>query len=73
MAADAVLVDKAGAAEKAKVLGDSGTGDRESAGDLSGGLMAVAKEVQDGAAGGVRECAEDGVGRMSNRMVSHNV
>jgi hypothetical protein len=72
MAADAVFADEAGAAEQAEVLGDGRAGDWEGARDLSGGLMALAKEVEDGAAGGIGEGPKDGIGRMGNRAVSHN-
>ena len=71
MAADAMFADEVGAAKQAKVLGNGGAGDGESAGDFAGWLVAVAKEVQDSAAGGVRESAEDGVW-MGNQVVSHN-
>lgn len=72
VAADALFVDEMGVAEQAEVLGDGRAGDWEGASDLSRGLMALAKEVEDGAAGGIGEGAEDGIGRMGNRVVSHN-
>lgn len=64
MAADAVFANEASTAEKAKMLGDGRAGDGEGACDLSGGLVAKAKEVEYGAAGGVGKSAEDGVGGM---------
>lgn len=72
VAADALFVDEMGVAEQAEVLGDGRAGDWEGASDLSRGLMALAKEVEDGAARGIGEGAEDGIGRMGNRVVSHN-
>jgi hypothetical protein len=72
VAADAVFADQAGTAEQAEVLGDGGAGDGKGAGDLAGGLVALAKEIENGAAGGVGQGAKDGVRRMGNRTVSHN-
>ena len=73
MAADTVFPDQAGTAKQAKVLGNRGARDGEGAGDLASGLMAAAKEAEDSAASGIGEGAEDGIPRMSNRTVSHNV
>jgi hypothetical protein len=73
VAAAAVLADKAGAAEQAEMLGDGGAGDRESTSDLSGGLVALAKEIEDRPAGGVGQGAEDGVAGMRNGTASHDV
>jgi hypothetical protein len=54
IAAFAVFADKMGAAEKAQVLGDGGTGYGKGFRNLPGGLAAAAKEIQDRAAGGIR-------------------
>lgn len=72
VAADAMFLDEASAAQKPEMLGDGGAGNGKGAGDLAGGLMAAAEQVKDGAASGVGESAEDGVGGMGNGMVSHN-
>jgi len=72
VAADAMFLDEARAAEQAEMFGDSRARDGEGAGDLAGGLLAAAEQVEDGAAGGVGEGAEDGVGGMRNGKVSHN-
>jgi len=73
VAADVVLANQAGAAEEAKMFGDGGAGDGKGAGDLAGGLVSLAEQVEDGAAGGVGEGAENGVRGMGNGTVSHNV
>ena len=70
--ANAMFADKPSAAKKTEMLGDGRAGDGKGTGDLSGGLMAVAEEVQDSTAGRVSESAEDGVGGMCNGAVSHN-
>jgi len=62
VAAFAVLPHQVGAAEQAQVLGDGGTRDGKSSGDFSGGLAAAPQEVEDGAAGGVGERLEGGLG-----------
>jgi hypothetical protein len=72
VAANPVFADEAGATEKAEMFGDGRARDGEGVSDLSGGLVALAEQVEDGAAGGVGEGAEDGVRRMGNRTVSHN-
>jgi hypothetical protein len=72
MAAFAVFVDEACAAEEAKVLGDSWAGDREGSGNGSGGKIAAAEKVEDGAASRIGESAESGF-RICNRTVTHNV
>jgi hypothetical protein len=72
VATDAVFANEASAAEKAKVLGDGGAGYGEGACDLPGGLMAVAEEVEYGAAGGVGQGAEDGIGGRNEGVGSHN-
>ena len=72
MASDAVFADEASAAQQAKMLRDGGARDGEGAGDLSGGPVAVAEEVEHGATGGVGQRAEHRVGRMRNGTVSHN-
>jgi len=76
MAAFAVFADEVSAAQQAQVFGDGGAGDRESSGDLSGGLAAAAEKVEDGAAGGIGEGLEGGFGvagcGICNRTVTHN-
>ena len=62
VAAFAVLADQMRAAEQAQVLGNGRTGDWKSLGDLSGGLAAAAEQVEDGAAGGIGEGLEGGLG-----------
>jgi len=69
---DAMFTNQASAAEKTKVLRDGGAGDGEGERDLPGGLMALAKEVENGAAGGVSQGAEDGVGGKSEGTGTHN-
>lgn len=73
MSSGAVFADQAGLTKEAKMLGDGRPGNREGAGDLTGGSAALTQEVQDGAAGGIGESAEDRVARMRSRMVSHNM
>jgi len=73
VAADAMFADKAGTAEQAQVFRDGGSGNGKRASNPSGGLVALAEEVEDGAAGGVGEGAEDGVSRMGHGTVSHNM
>ncbi len=58
----ALLADQMRAAQQAQVLGDSGTGDRKGAGDLPGGLAATAEKIEDGAANGIGEGLEGGLG-----------
>jgi len=53
VAAFAVLVDQMGCAQKAKVFRDSGTGNREGSGNRPSGLAALAKQIQNRAAGRV--------------------
>ena len=62
VAAFAMFADQVGAAQQAQVLGDRGTGNRESSGDFSGGLAAAAKQIEDGAAGGIGQGLEGGFG-----------
>ena len=71
MAAFAVFVDEACAAEKAEVFGDGGAGDREGTGDSSGGKIAATEKVEDGATSRVGESAECGF-VICNRTVTHN-
>jgi hypothetical protein len=54
------------------MLRNRGTRDGEGAGDFACWLAAVAEKVEDGPARRVRQAAEDAIGRMSNRTVSHN-
>jgi hypothetical protein len=73
VAADAMFADKTGTAEQAQVFRDGRSGNGKRASNLSGGLVALAEQVEDGAAGGVGEGTEDSVWRMGNRTVSHNM
>jgi hypothetical protein len=72
----AMFADQVGAAEEAQVLGDGGAGDGKGSGDLSGGLAAAAKEVEDGTASGIGQGMEGGFlgwgGGICNRTVTHN-
>jgi hypothetical protein len=72
MASIALFANQTGLPQQAKMLGNRGTRDGEGAGDLARWLAAAAEKVKDGAARGVRKGAEDAIGRMSNRTVSHN-
>lgn len=81
-AAFAVLANQVRAAEKAQVAGDGRAGDGKGAGDLSGRLAAAAQEVENGAASGIGQGLEGGLGgywpcgsepRICNRMVTHYV
>ena len=47
--------------EDAQVLGDGGAGDLELRGDLAGGQLAVADELQDAAAARLGDGLQDGV------------
>ena len=58
MTAFAMLAYEMRATKQAKMLGNCRTGDGEGLGNFSGGLVASAKKVQDGAAGGVSEGLE---------------
>jgi hypothetical protein len=60
MAAFAVLAHEMGATQKAQVPGDGRARDRKGLGDFSGGLATAAKEVEDGAAGGIGKGLEGG-------------
>lgn len=73
VASGAVFLDEARSAQQAQMLRNGGAGNGKGAGDLARGLAAVAEEVKDGAAGGIGECTEDGIGEMSNRTVSHDM
>jgi hypothetical protein len=53
IAAFAVFADQMGAAEKAQVLGDGGTGYGKGFGNLPGGLATAAEEIEDRATGGI--------------------
>jgi hypothetical protein len=76
VAAFAVFANQVSAAQEAQVLGDGWTRDRESFGNLSGGLAAAAQKVKDGAAGRVGKGLERGFGLLGagicNRSVPHN-
>jgi hypothetical protein len=66
VAAETVFADESGTAEQAEVLGDGRARDRKGAGDLAGGLLALAKEIENRAARGVGQGAKNGVRRMRN-------
>ena len=60
VAALAVLPHEVGAAQQPQVLGDGRAGNGKSLGDLSGGLAAAAKQVEDRTPRGVGEGLESG-------------
>src|ERR1700689_5473850 len=62
VAAFAVFANQVRAAQQAQVLGNGGTRDRESVGDLPRRLAAAAEEVEDGAARGIGQGLERGLG-----------
>jgi hypothetical protein len=62
VAAFAVLADEMSAAQQAQMLGNGGTGDWESAGNLSRWLAAAAEKIEHRAARGVGEGLEGGFG-----------
>jgi hypothetical protein len=64
-AAFAMLADEMCAAQQAQVLGDGRAGDGKGARDLSGRLAAAAQEIENGAAGGIGQGLERGLGRSS--------
>jgi hypothetical protein len=76
VAAFAVFTYQVGSAKKAKMLRDRRARDREDFGNLSCGLAAAAQQIQDGAARGIGESLEGGLGvsgrRICNRTVTHN-
>jgi hypothetical protein len=67
-----VLHHKAGLAELAKVLGDGGPGYREGFRDLAGGLFPAAKQIENGAPGGIGKRVKRGFRGICNRLVPHN-
>jgi hypothetical protein len=73
LAAETVLADQPGTAEQAQVFRDGRSGDGKAAGNLASGLLALAKEIENRATGGVGQGPKDRVRRMSNGTVSHNV
>ena len=72
----AMLADEVSPAQQAEMLGNRRTRDRESAGDLSGGLGTATEKIQNGAAGGIGEGLEGGLADLGsgicNRTVTHN-
>jgi hypothetical protein len=64
IAALAMFSDQVGAAQQAQVLGDGGARDGEGLSDLSSGLAAATEQVEDGAAGGIGESLEGGLGSL---------
>ena len=76
VASFAMLAHQVRAPQQAQVLGDRGTGYGEGSGNVSGGLAAAAKHVEDGTAGGIGEGLEGGFvvpgRRICNRTVPHN-
>ena len=80
-AAFSVFPDQVGTAQQAQVPGDSRAGDGKGASDLAGGLASAAQEIENGAASGIGEGLECGLGdcprcsagQICNRTVTHNV
>jgi hypothetical protein len=72
VAALAALLDEASSSQQAKMFGNSRTGNREGPSNATSGEAAAAEQIEDGAARGVGEGAEDGLCRMCNRTVTHN-
>jgi len=72
VASIALFANQAGPAQLAKVLGNCWARDWKGARDFACWLAAVAEKVEHGPARWVRKGAEDAIGRMSNRTVSHN-
>src|SRR5438132_3699076 len=70
MAAFPSLLDQMRAPQQAEMLRDCRTGNRECPRYLPGGLTAAAKQLQDGAAGGIGESLKTSFGRICNRMVT---
>jgi hypothetical protein len=68
----ALLSNQMRATEQSQVLGDGWAGDGKGLGNVSGGLASPAQKVEDGAAGGIGERLERGLGRICNRTVPHN-
>jgi hypothetical protein len=68
----AALFDQMGAAEQAQVFGDCGAGNRKCLSDFAGRLASLPQQVEDCAAGGVRQCAEGRFRGICNRTVTHN-
>ena len=73
----AVLANKVSPAKKTQVFGNRGTRNRESIGNLSGGLAAPAEKIEDGATRGIGEGLEgsflDSRILICNRSVTHNM
>ena len=67
-----LAAQQAGGFEDAQMLGDGGKGHGERPGKIFYGSLALRKTGQDGAAGGVGECAESGV-QTGSRIVNHTV
>ena len=64
LAAGAVGGDQARVAELGEVLGDGRLRHIEAGSELFDGMVGSGEEIEDGAAGGVGDGAEDGVGGM---------
>jgi hypothetical protein len=62
------------AAQETQMLRDRGTRHGKGTGDLPGGLAAPARQIEDGAAGGISKSLEGYlvVPRICNRSVTHN-
>ena len=58
--AGAAIADKAGLFEDAKMLGDSGTGDRKDAGELVDGMGMAGEQLKDPEASRVAEGLQSG-------------
>ena len=72
VSAASVLHHQTRFAELTQVFRNRGTGNRESLGDLPGGLGSGAKQVEHGSAGGIGEGVKRGFRRICNRTVPHN-
>ena len=72
VAAVAAFFDEAGAPQQTEMLGDGGTGNRKGLGDAAGGKAAAAEQIEYGPARGIGECAENGLRKLCNRMVTHH-
>jgi len=72
VAAVAAFFDEAGAPQQTEMLGNGGTGNRKGFGDAAGRKAASAQQIEYGAARGIGERTEHSLGRICNRMVTHN-
>jgi hypothetical protein len=59
--------------QKAQVFRNGGTGNWKSLRDAAGGLTSLPQQIEHGPAGRVGESAENGLRRICNRTVTHDV